>query len=459
MARWPLLRIGDAIDNAMDELRATARDDHRLRSPAAMEQAGVAVIRISGPAAGRRLAPPLPGRCRRRVPPPCARLRDPAAGRRARPRPRAVVPRPRKLDRRGHGRAAGSWRPRRDAGRARCARRPSTGCRPAEPGEFARRAFENGKLDLTESRARRPDRCRDRRRSGARPCARPRARCGRLYDGLAGAADRGHGADGGRLDFSDEADVASEASAGPAPQAEALQAEIVRHLDDGHRGESSATASAWSRRPAQCGQVEPAQRARPARRGDRLGGGRHHARRHRGAARSRRLPIILSDTAGIREAAGKVEQEGIRRALARAGDADLVLWLHDATAPPSVSPSIDGAARLIEAINKIDLAPAPSDAALPLSVKSGEGLDRLIARLTEEVRQAADVGENPAITRARHRRELERCAAALARFLASDFAALELRAEDLRDAATALGRLTGRVDVEDISTGFSRISV
>jgi tRNA modification GTPase len=77
-------------------------------------------------------------------------------------------------------------------------------------------------------------------------------------------------------------------------------------------------------------------------------------------------------------------------------------------------------------------------------------LDELLTQLTDTVARASNTGENPAITRARHRHELERCAAALGRFLASGFADLELRAEDLRDAATALGRLTGRVDIEDI---------
>ncbi len=128
-----------------------------------------------------------------------------------------------------------------------------------------------------------------------------------------------------------------------------------------------------------------------------------------------------------------------------------MLWLGDATRPHGPPPDAMGNARMIQAVNKIDLTLATDwGDALPLSVKTGAGLDRLIARLTEEVRQAADIGESPAITRARHRRELERCAAALCRFLGGDFAALELRAEDLRDAATALGRLTGRVDVEDI---------
>jgi tRNA modification GTPase len=131
-----------------------------------------------------------------------------------------------------------------------------------------------------------------------------------------------------------------------------------------------------------------------------------------------------------------------------------VLWLREA--PDSASPAPEAltaarGARVIEIVTKIDLAPAaPAEGALPLSVKTGAGLDRLIARLSDEVRQAADIGESPAITRSRHRRELERCASALDRFLAGDFAELELRAEDLRQAATALGRLTGRVDVEDI---------
>ncbi len=166
------------------------------------------------------------------------------------------------------------------------------------------------------------------------------------------------------------------------------------------------------------------------------------------------FPVILMDTAGIREAAGEVEQEGIRRALAHTRAADLVLWLRDATEPCGGAPdllTVESGAKVIEALNKIDLTAAePRGDALPLSVKTGEGVDRLIARLTEEVQQAADIGENPAITRTRHRHELERCSQALDNFLTGEFDDLELRAEDLRQAATALGRLTGRVDVEDI---------
>jgi tRNA modification GTPase len=166
------------------------------------------------------------------------------------------------------------------------------------------------------------------------------------------------------------------------------------------------------------------------------------------------FPVILMDTAGIREATGEIEREGVRRTLERAKAADLVLWIEDAT-----SGSSEGAAgmnapigvAIIEAWNKIDLAHSRLEKGkLAFSVKTGEGMDRLIVALTDAAREAADVGENPVITRTRHRTGLESCRTALDHFLAGDFVDLELRAEDLRQAATSLGRLTGRVDVEDI---------
>ena len=69
------------------------------------------------------------------------------------------------------------------------------------------------------------------------------------------------------------------------------------------------------------------------------------------------LPVVVSDTAGIREAAGKVEQEGIRRTLGRAREADLVLWLVDATAPHAPVPAEIAARadRMLVVVNKIDL--------------------------------------------------------------------------------------------------------
>jgi tRNA modification GTPase len=130
------------------------------------------------------------------------------------------------------------------------------------------------------------------------------------------------------------------------------------------------------------------------------------------------------------------------------------LWIEDAASDSSEGAASMNApigAAIIEAWNKIDLAREhPRGGKLAFSVKTGEGMDLLIATLTDAAREAAHVGENPAITRTRHRTGLESCRTALDHFLAGNFADLELRAEDLRQAATSLGRVTGRVDVEDI---------
>jgi tRNA modification GTPase len=326
------------------------------------------------------------------------------------------------------------------------------GLRPAEPGEFARRAFEHGKLDLTEAEGladlidaeTEAQRRQALRQSGGALKA--------LYDGWRERLIMALASIEAELDFSDEGDVPDAVAEVALAAARGLRTQITAHLADGRRGEilrdglrvviagppnagKSSLMNALAHRDvaivsAEAGTTRDAIEVRLN-----LGG----------------FPVVLIDTAGLREAGSDIEREGIRRALQHAAQADLVLWLRDAGLPLGEPPEIAGHARLIEAVNKIDLAPsADFGDALRLSVKTGEGLDRLIARLSDEVRQAADIGENPAISRARHRHELQRCAAALGRFLTGDFAALELRAEDLRDAATALGRLTGRVDVEDI---------
>ncbi|MGF1620787.1 MAG: tRNA uridine-5-carboxymethylaminomethyl(34) synthesis GTPase MnmE [Rhodomicrobiaceae bacterium] len=330
------------------------------------------------------------------------------------------------------------------------------GLRPAEPGEFARRAFANGKLDLTEAEGL-ADLIDAETEAQRRQAMRQSAGALRaLYDGWRSRLIEALASIEAELDFSDEGDVPDEVANASRSIVDGLRDEITGHLADKRGGEilrdglrvviagppnagKSSLMNALAQRDvaivsAEAGTTRDVIEVRLD-----LDG----------------YPVVLMDTAGIHEATGEVEQEGIRRALERAKEADLVLWLGDATDPESGPPASLAAAhgaRLLDAVNKIDLASdhvaAPN--ALPLSVKTGAGLDNLVARLSEEVRNAADIGESPAITRARHRRELERCAAALTRFLDGSFSELELRAEDLRGAATALGRLTGRVDVEDI---------
>jgi tRNA modification GTPase len=170
-------------------------------------------------------------------------------------------------------------------------------------------------------------------------------------------------------------------------------------------------------------------------------------------------PVVLADTAGLRAAGDAIEEEGVRRARARAEAADLRLVVLDATRPKeadAVRGLIDADALVIA--NKLDLLTHDADAAwadglgktpaLRLSVASGEGMAALLARLEAEVTARLGPGGAPLVTRARHRAALEECRAALVRFPQAPLP--ELAAEELRQAARALGRITGRVDVEDL---------
>ncbi len=323
------------------------------------------------------------------------------------------------------------------------------GLRLAEPGEFTRRAFENGKLDLTEAEAV-ADLVEAETTAQRRQALRQLdGALGALYEGWRAGLMRALARIEAEIDFPEEGlppglwdsirgDVA------------ALQVEIVAHLDDKRRGErlrdgvsvailgppnagKSSLLNALARRDiaitsAVAGTTRDVIEARLD-----LGG----------------YPVVLADTAGLRQSADEIEQEGVRRALARAETADLRLVILDATRPGE---TIDR--RLIDqdalvVLNKIDLAPgAAVDGALAISVVTGEGMNTLLARLAKEVAKRAGNSGGPLVTRARHRAALNDCAEALARFATAGLS--ELAAEDLRKAARALGRITGRVDVEDM---------
>jgi len=331
------------------------------------------------------------------------------------------------------------------------------GCRPAEPGEFARRAFENGKLDLTraegladlidaETAAQRRQALRQVEGALAKLYASWRQRLIEATALLEAA-----------IDFSDEADVVSDAVGRARDEVEALQGEIGRHLDDGNRGElvrdgfkvvlagppnvgKSSLLNALARRDvaivsAEAGTTRDVIEVKLDLEG---------------------LPVVVSDTAGIRDSVGAVEREGIRRALARAQAADLVLWLVDAMVLDAPGPQVllrpD---RVLVVVTKFDLLdskvlqPLP-EGAVAVSAITGFGLDRLTRRLAGFAHARIGNEEAPALTQARHRAHLVRCRAALASFLGAPLEEFELRAEDLRRAALALGRITGVVDVEEV---------
>jgi tRNA modification GTPase len=167
-------------------------------------------------------------------------------------------------------------------------------------------------------------------------------------------------------------------------------------------------------------------------------------------------PVVLADTAGLRDSADKIEQEGVRRARARAAAADLRLLVLDATGDWQsegrlliAGSETWNAATDIVVVNKIDLSPVKAPDAVSLSATMGTGVPELLARLEKSAAalMAEGAGTTP-LTRARHRGALHECQESLARALVAPEVALA--AEDLRLALRALGRITGTVRVEEL---------
>ena len=335
------------------------------------------------------------------------------------------------------------------------------GLAPAGPGDFTRRAFLAGKLDLTRVEAiadlidaeTEAQRRQAMRQAGGALAA--------LYDGwraeLIGALAHLEAV----IDFPDE-DLPPETEAEIAGTIAALARDVGRHLADARRGErlrdGVAVAVLGPPNVGKSSLVNALARRDVAIVSPRPGTTRDAIEVHLDLGG---YPAILTDTAGLRDAGGAVEAEGIRRALARAENADLRLVMLDARAPDpdaALAALIDGDA--LVALNKTDLRDDPPPAevagrgALAISAKTGDGLDALTERLGLAVKERAASGASPAPTRLRHRLALEACLAALER--AREQTAPELRAEDLRAAAAALGRLTGRVGVEDVLDAIFR---
>jgi tRNA modification GTPase len=162
-------------------------------------------------------------------------------------------------------------------------------------------------------------------------------------------------------------------------------------------------------------------------------------------------PVILADTAGLRAASEAIEAEGVRRALARAEAADLVLLLLDGSAADPFSGLPPDTHGDLGVFNKSDLPWPVKRDGLSISLKTGQGMDAMIEALTAKVRERLEQPtEAPLLTRARHRHALEDAVRSLEQALAAKDNQPELMAEDLRLALRSLGRITGRVDIEEL---------
>jgi tRNA modification GTPase len=332
--------------------------------------------------------------------------------------------------------------------------------RPAEPGEFTRRAFLNERLDLTavEGLA---DLVEAETRAQARQALRQLdGALGRLYECWRQTLLSALGRLEAEIDFAPEEEVPEDLLEAVRPDVHRLSAEIAAHLADGQRGErlrAGLTIAVLG--PPNAGKSSLVNRL--ARRDVAIvtpspGTTRDVLEVHLDLAG---YPVTLLDTAGLREAADLIEAEGVRRARAHAEHSDLRLIMFDGATWPDLDPAtlamVDELAVIV--VNKCDLAVLPERlgvagrAALAVSCLTGDGLAALLEALTERAQGLLGSGGEPLLTRARHRVALQGAAEALARFSgAPEHTELALLAEDLRLATRALGRITGRVAIEDV---------
>lgn len=321
------------------------------------------------------------------------------------------------------------------------------GCRPAEPGEFTRRAFLNGKMDLgaVEGLADLIDaQTEAQRRQALRQLDGALGRwVAALRDDLLIALALAEGA----IDFADEDDVvgpaATEIGRLVAGVSGRIAAELAREAHGTKLRDGLAVAIAG---PPNAGKSALLNAL----------AGRDVAIVSAQAGTTRDVltvdlelgghPVQLIDTAGLRDTDDPVERVGIARARARAASADLVLWLHDAGQP--MQPDVVTAGAVWIVATKADLGVAPG-AGRAVSALTGEGLVDLIASLGRFAAEAL-VGGEAVVTRLRHRIALDTAQACLARFAAGQGRDLELVAEDLRGAVDALAGLVGRIGTEEV---------
>jgi tRNA modification GTPase len=338
------------------------------------------------------------------------------------------------------------------------------GLRLAEPGEFTKRAFLNHKLDLTEAEAVADLIHAETSLQRVQALAQLGGDLKNLYDRWRDALIKICAYLEAHLDFPDEGlpvDLAQKTLPGLAD----LAREISAHLADGARGElirdgarvviigapnvgKSSLLNAVARREAAIVSEVPGTTRDVIDVHLDLGG----------------LAVTLSDTAGLRAASndvhGRIEQLGIDRARGRARTAQIKLALFDASvAPdPDITAMIDEQTLVV--LNKIDLvsgqAPGATrwrgQTAWAISTLTGAGLQEFLAALTARLHNDLGQvnGEGIGLTRARHRDALTMCLAALERARDVSLEAPELLAEECRAAISALSRLTGRIDVEDL---------
>lgn len=326
------------------------------------------------------------------------------------------------------------------------------GFRLAEPGEFTRQAFENGKLDLTEveglSDLIRAETESQRRQALLQADGGLRS----LYEGWARRLTHARAMIEAELDFSDEDDIPGSVSEQIWTDMGLLLSDIRKHLEqasaaeivrEGYRialigppnvGKSSLLNYLANRDVAIVSDIPGTTRDVVEVRMDIAG-----------------YLVVLQDTAGLRESDDQIEIEGMRRSLVAAGDADLVLELYEKGGAADHQPT--NGKEQIRVVTKVDRQSQSStngERDLGVSTVTGAGIDDLIENIRSRLDQLAPAVSTRLPTRNRHVDLLGRCVMEMERAFDDSMAPIEVRSEYLRQAGICMGKITGTVNVEDL---------
>jgi tRNA modification GTPase len=323
------------------------------------------------------------------------------------------------------------------------------GMRQALAGEFSRRAFENGKLDLLEIEGLADLISAETEMQRRLALEQSSGGLSLIYEAWAKRLTRGRALIEAELDFPDEDDVPGSVSDQVWSDMTELAKEIRQHLGMAKTGEiirdgfkvviaglpnagKSSLMNALVRRDIAI-VTDIAGTTRDVLSTDLDIDG---------------FLVKLYDTAGLRETEEVVEREGIRRARTAMDAADLVIYIEDMSVPSENDRVPSSALRVGTKADLPGVSSKPYD--VRISVETGAGLDELRQTIGDRLREMVPPHSLAIPTRTRHNDSLAECIAAIERAVANDHVDLDIRAEELRMAGAALGRITGRVDVENL---------
>lgn len=328
------------------------------------------------------------------------------------------------------------------------------GLRPAEAGEFTRRAFQNGRMDLAQAEAVADLIDAETEAQKAQALGQLDGALSETYAGFRRDLLKALSLVETEIDFPDE-EVPDNLARTAGPVLDKLIADLNAALADSDRGRrvregyrivligetnagKSSLFNALTAREAAI--VTPiAGTTRDVLDADIMIGG---------------YAVTLSDTAGLRDSDDVVEAEGIRRARVRAEKADLRLWVRSPSETASDDPASTFAkADDLQVLNKADLgalSPVENIAHLAVSTATGQGLSELHDWISARLALDLSGADFPAVTRERHRRRLVEALDAVQQGRRALDIAPEMAGDDLRRAAEALSRVTGAIGVEDI---------